>query len=297
MRAPQSRAKAIGEREERACEPRSRERKTDSEREERAPASSERQRAASARKRAASASEQRAPENEQRAPASSERQRAPQSRATIMNVWRLSPAFPMRLSTSTKAFRRTIPGLTGLSTPRSTNTPSRRRWAFWGPRRRTTSARRSSSARTVMCVSERQVAVQDPPGRVLPHRRRRGLLRAPRRRRDHVLAGGFYSRTRDQTTRYRSAVDDDPAPAPSSVRHHRRKLTKKGFAIGGEHGRTRPRGCPPDHPRLEFMRHESLTASAPAPRPLRPGARPFTVAAMRPLVEWVMTNVGGGTED
>jgi uncharacterized protein (TIGR02453 family) len=115
------------------------------------------------------------------------------------------------------------------------------------------------------------------------------------------VAGGFYSHTRDQTARYRSAVDDDKT-GPQLVRITA-ALVKRGFGIGGDMVKTRPRGCPADHPRLELMRHESLTAN----RYLDPSPKLATAAglelvraqwtAMRPLMEWVMTNVGGGSDD
>jgi uncharacterized protein (TIGR02453 family) len=111
------------------------------------------------------------------------------------------------------------------------------------------------------------------------------------------VAAGFYSHSRGQTTRYRAAVDDDKT-GPQLVRITS-ALAKKGFAIGGDKIKTRPRGCPADHPRLDLMRHESLTAARyldASPRLGTPAALDLVRSqwtAARPLVEWVMTNVGG----
>ena len=69
------------------------------------------------------------------------------------------------------------------------------------------------------------------------------------------------------------------------------KLTKGGYAVGGDAVRTRPRGVPVDHPRLDLIRHESLTVS----RRLEPAeclSANFAKTlsghwkAVAPLVEW-----------
>lgn len=108
-------------------------------------------------------------------------------------------------------------------------------------------------------------------------------------------AGGFYGHTREQTARYRAAVDDDRTGARlvSIVA----RLGRQGFTIEGERVRTRPRGCPPDHPRLELMRHASLYAS----RRHEPGPRVESAEALdivrddwralAPLVEWLATHI------
>jgi uncharacterized protein (TIGR02453 family) len=109
-------------------------------------------------------------------------------------------------------------------------------------------------------------------------------------------AGGFYTHSREQTARYRAAVD---APATGiALEKIVRALTRHGYTIGGDRVKTRPRGCPPDHPRLELMRHESLTAARrhPAGPELEGRASLELVRTdwrrLRPLVDWVETNVG-----
>jgi uncharacterized protein (TIGR02453 family) len=109
------------------------------------------------------------------------------------------------------------------------------------------------------------------------------------------VAGGFYSHTREQTARYRAAVDDEKTG--KELVRITGALAKKGFAVGGDMVKTRPRGCPADHPRLELMRHESLTASRyldPSPKLASSAALDLVRAVwvdMRPLVRWVMANV------
>jgi uncharacterized protein (DUF2461 family) len=70
-------------------------------------------------------------------------------------------------------------------------------------------------------------------------------------------------------------------------------LTRKGFEIGGDKLKTKPRGFDADHPRIELLRHKSLTAG----RSLGFGPVIHTSAlldevrkdwrAVRPLTEWI----------
>ncbi len=73
------------------------------------------------------------------------------------------------------------------------------------------------------------------------------------------VAGGFYSHTPVQVGRFRDAVDDD-RKGRELVRLVK-KVRSSGFEIGGDTLKTRPRGVAEDHPRLDLMRHKSLTAS------------------------------------
>lgn len=111
-----------------------------------------------------------------------------------------------------------------------------------------------------------------------------------------LTAGGFYAHTRDQTARYRAAVDAEATG--TQLEKIMKTLARQGFTPGGDRVKTRPRGCPADHPRLELMRHASLIASRRHP----PTEKLSTRAALdlvradwrnlRPLVDWVMANVG-----
>ncbi|WP_072689488.1 DUF2461 domain-containing protein [Rhodococcus marinonascens] len=110
------------------------------------------------------------------------------------------------------------------------------------------------------------------------------------------VAGGFYAHTPVQVTRFRDAVDDERR-GRQLVRTVK-KVESAGYEIGGDKLKTRPRGVAEDHPRLDLMRHKSLTASkvylspdwidtARAAEEVRAGWR-----TMRPLVDWLSTTVG-----
>jgi uncharacterized protein (TIGR02453 family) len=102
------------------------------------------------------------------------------------------------------------------------------------------------------------------------------------------IGGGFHAHDKDQTARYRAAVDN-----PGTGQELEATLQGlKGYQIGGEQVATRPRGVPADHPRLDLMRRHFLTVSRPVP------TEDFTVAVarrewtrLRPLVHWIDTNV------
>ncbi len=74
------------------------------------------------------------------------------------------------------------------------------------------------------------------------------------------------------------------------------RLERHGYRRGGDTVKSRPRGCPPDHPRLDLMRHESLTVHRPldvdvsTPEALVPIRAEWR--RLRPFIEWVVTNVG-----
>jgi uncharacterized protein (TIGR02453 family) len=104
------------------------------------------------------------------------------------------------------------------------------------------------------------------------------------------IGGGFHARDRAHTAhtaRWRAAVDDQHTGTELATLVT--ALEKAGFEIGGDQVRTRPRGVDPDHPRLDLLRREFLTAA----RPLDP-ATPSLIRArylqLRPLIEWISTN-------
>ncbi|MGH2628339.1 MAG: DUF2461 domain-containing protein [Anaerolineales bacterium] len=110
-----------------------------------------------------------------------------------------------------------------------------------------------------------------------------------------MIAGGFHAPGRDETLRYRAAIDRDETGA--ALERVLAKLTGKGWAIGGATVASRPRGCPADHPQLALMRHESLTVHR-----RYDGDERFTSPkaldivrsdwrALRPLNDWVLDNV------
>jgi uncharacterized protein (TIGR02453 family) len=73
-----------------------------------------------------------------------------------------------------------------------------------------------------------------------------------------MVAGGMYAPDAEQLRRYRAAVDDDISGKDLESLVDR--LRADGYEIAGDRLKTRPRGCPPDHPRLDLMRHRSLYA-------------------------------------
>ena len=110
------------------------------------------------------------------------------------------------------------------------------------------------------------------------------------------VAGGFHAHTRDQTARYRAAVD---APGTgAALEKITTKLVKAGFELGGDKVKTRPRGVAADHPRLALMRHESLVAGRRhEPSPSLHTAETLSVVrqewrSLKPLLAWITDNVG-----
>jgi uncharacterized protein (TIGR02453 family) len=114
------------------------------------------------------------------------------------------------------------------------------------------------------------------------------------------VGGGFHTQQREQTARFRTAIDRDGTG--SELEAIVAKLEKRGFEIGGAQVRTRPRGVPADHPRLELMRREYLTAG----REVAPAAAEDAGFAavltkhwreITPLVGWVVTNAAPSAEE
>ena len=105
---------------------------------------------------------------------------------------------------------------------------------------------------------------------------------------------GFYEASSARLAAFRSAVDDD-----RSGRELLRilgKLEKAGFEVGGDRLKTTPRGYPADHPRIELLRHRSLTVGRSLgfePVIHTPELLDVVRAdwrAMRPFVEWATTH-------
>jgi len=72
------------------------------------------------------------------------------------------------------------------------------------------------------------------------------------------LGGGVYEFAPDQVARYRLAVRAD-LPG-GSLERLLADLADRGYAIGGDLLKTRPRGIPADAPRLGLLRHTTLNA-------------------------------------
>ncbi|HKS48606.1 MAG TPA: DUF2461 domain-containing protein [Amycolatopsis sp.] len=72
------------------------------------------------------------------------------------------------------------------------------------------------------------------------------------------VGGGCFHLQPDQLARFRQAVDTEVHGA--ALERIVAKLRRSGWTITGDALRTRPRGYPEDHPRLELLRHRSLYA-------------------------------------
>ena len=114
---------------------------------------------------------------------------------------------------------------------------------------------------------------------------------------DGMLAsGGFHSHGPDQVERYRAAADADHTG--KQLASLIAALRQDGLAIGGDQMKTRPRGVPVDHPRLELLRYRSLTASQDwPPGPLLHDRRALSLVRQTwtqliPLCDWVSEHVG-----
>ncbi|WP_214108427.1 DUF2461 domain-containing protein [Acrocarpospora catenulata] len=103
------------------------------------------------------------------------------------------------------------------------------------------------------------------------------------------VAGGWWA-PGELTARYRDAVDDQAAGAELE------KIVEElrgDFAIEGERLKTRPRGTPEGHPRLDLLRHKSLYAGVrfePEPWIHTPEVLGRVREAWRtltPLVDWL----------
>lgn len=71
------------------------------------------------------------------------------------------------------------------------------------------------------------------------------------------VGAGFYEASPTRLAAFRKAIDNDLyGPALEQVIA---KLRRKGWEIGGETLKTSPRGWDADHPRIDLLRHKSLT--------------------------------------
>ena len=115
-----------------------------------------------------------------------------------------------------------------------------------------------------------------------------------------LVATGYYQTASDQVERYRAAVlDDTTGPRLVDIVDG---LRRDGYLIDGDRMKTRPRGVPEDHPRVDLLPHRSLTAH----RMWEPAAWMHTRRTlnrirqawerMAPLNEWLTSNVGASRQ-
>ena len=106
---------------------------------------------------------------------------------------------------------------------------------------------------------------------------------------------GFYDASPPRLAAYRAAVDHDRfGPELEGILA---TLRKGPWEIGGDRLKTTPRGYPADHPRIELLRHKSLSAGRSLGfEPVIHTPELLDVVrddwrALRPLVEWVAKHV------
>ncbi|MEU4195282.1 DUF2461 domain-containing protein [Kribbella sp. NPDC026611] len=71
------------------------------------------------------------------------------------------------------------------------------------------------------------------------------------------VGAGFYDATSDRLARIRTAIDEDRRG--KQLEKLLAQLTKAGWTVGGEKLKTTPRGYDADHPRIDLLRHKSLS--------------------------------------
>ncbi len=110
------------------------------------------------------------------------------------------------------------------------------------------------------------------------------------------VAGGLYAAAPEQLSRLRTALDDDVRGA--ELEKIVDKLDRGGYTLGGDKLKTRPKGYPIDHPRIELLRHKALVMSRElgtpdwlgSPRAATEVRRSWE--SLRPVVEWLAAVVG-----
>ncbi len=73
------------------------------------------------------------------------------------------------------------------------------------------------------------------------------------------VAAGFYEASSERLGRVRAAIDDDRRG--KQLERLLADLTAAGWEVGGDRLKTSPRGYDPDHPRIDLLRHKSLTVA------------------------------------
>jgi len=113
-----------------------------------------------------------------------------------------------------------------------------------------------------------------------------------------MVAGGWYAPQGAQVERYRRAVD---GPQGAELERLTASLGRS-FDMDGQSLKTRPRGYPADHPRIELLRFRALTVAKRYAPSAQLGTRTALRKvrddwrAMRPLLEWLADHVGPGVD-
>ncbi len=112
-------------------------------------------------------------------------------------------------------------------------------------------------------------------------------------------AGGFYRASSAGLALVRAAID---GPDGGELQRITAGLRRAGWEIGGETLKTAPRGYRPDHPRIELLRHRSLTAGRTYgfdPDLYGDGLVDLLRSdwrLLRPLVQWLAARLAGTGE-
>jgi uncharacterized protein (TIGR02453 family) len=72
-----------------------------------------------------------------------------------------------------------------------------------------------------------------------------------------VSGAGFYEASAERLARFRAAIDEERRG--TELEKLLGKLQKAGWTLGGDKLKTSPRGYDADHPRIELLRHKSMT--------------------------------------
>jgi uncharacterized protein (TIGR02453 family) len=107
---------------------------------------------------------------------------------------------------------------------------------------------------------------------------------------------GFYEASSPRLAGIRAAIDDERRGAELDTLIKR--LQRTGWELGGDKLKTTPRGYDADHPRIELLRHRSMTLGRSYGfEPVIHTAELLDLVrkdwrAARPFVEWVADNAG-----
>lgn len=110
------------------------------------------------------------------------------------------------------------------------------------------------------------------------------------------VSGRYYPYDTELVRRYREAVDDEDGGAQLAA--ITAKLAGRGFTIGGDRLKSRPRGVPADHPRIALLRHRKIDAGRrfpPGPGVHSARAGQLVAESWRhvlPLLDWVRARPG-----
>jgi uncharacterized protein (TIGR02453 family) len=108
--------------------------------------------------------------------------------------------------------------------------------------------------------------------------------------------GGFYDASGPDLARVRQSIDHEATGR--EIQRLLQKLEKAGFEVGGDRLKTSPQGYDVTHPRIELLRHKSITVGRSygfdplIHTPALLDAVRTDWRALRPLVEWVSARLG-----